>query len=131
MAERKAGNHLLNLPPKILPMDYDSLLKRGLDRVPKDIEGSGRFHLAKPDIEKAGAKTIITNFLEIAGSLRRNPDILFKFLLQQLATKFGSLPEETTFRVQAMESLDELDRYFGRVLSANSLDEMGLGNSAG
>ena len=52
-------------------------------------------------------------------------------LLQQLATKFGSLPEETTFRVQAMESLDELDRYLGRVLSANSLDEMGLGNSAG
>jgi hypothetical protein len=30
-----------------------------------------------------------------------------------------------------MESLDELDRYLGRVLSANSLDEMGLGNSAG
>ena len=52
-------------------------------------------------------------------------------LLQLLATKFGSLPEETTFRVQAMESLDELDRYLGRVLSANSLDEMGLGNSAG
>jgi len=68
-------------------MDYDTLLKRGLDKVPKDIEGSGRFHLAKPDIEKAGARTIILNFLEIAGSLRRDPDVLFKFLLQQLATK--------------------------------------------
>jgi len=68
-------------------MDYDALLRRGLDKVPKDIEGSGRFHLAKPDIEKAGARTIILNFLEIAGSLRRDPDVLFKFLLQQLATK--------------------------------------------
>ena len=51
-------------------------------------------------------------------------------LLQLLATKFGSLPEETTSRVQAMDSLDELERYLGRVLTAKSLDEMGLGNTA-
>jgi len=67
--------------------EYESLLKRGLGKVPKDIEGSGRFHIAKPEIEKAGARTIITNFLEIAGSLRRDPDDMFKFMLQQLATK--------------------------------------------
>jgi translation initiation factor 2 subunit 2 len=71
--------------------DYDMLLKRGLDRVPKDAEeGGGRFHMAKPMLEKAGSRTIITNFLEIAGSVRRDPDDMFKFLLQQLATK-GSL----------------------------------------
>jgi translation initiation factor 2 subunit 2 len=70
--------------------EYERLLKRGLDKVPKDVEGSGRFHIAKPQLEEAGAKTIITNFLEIASSLRRDPDTMFKFLLQQLATK-GSL----------------------------------------
>ena len=70
--------------------EYEKLLKRGLDKVPEEVEGSARFHIAKPETEKAGAKTIITNFLEIAGSLRRDPDVMFKFLLQQLATK-GSL----------------------------------------
>ena len=52
-------------------------------------------------------------------------------LLQLLATKFGTLPGETTLRVQSMGSLDELDRYLDRLLTAKSLDEMGLGNTAG
>jgi translation initiation factor 2 subunit 2 len=79
-------------------MDYESLLKRGMDKVPKDIEGSGRFHIAKPVIEKAGARTIITNFLEIAGSLRRDPDDMFKFMLQQLATKGDLVGQRATIQ---------------------------------
>ena len=51
-------------------------------------------------------------------------------LLQLLATKFGTLPGETALRVQSMGSLDELDRYHDRLLTAKSLDEMGLGNTA-
>ena len=58
-----------------------------MEKVPKDIDSGERFHIARPEIEKAGARSIITNFLEIAGSLRRDPDGMFKFLLQQLATK--------------------------------------------
>ncbi len=69
--------------------EYEKLLKRGLEKVPEKTEGEDRFRMAKPVIEKAGARTIITNFLEIAGSLRRDPDDVFKFLLQQLATKGG------------------------------------------
>jgi len=67
--------------------DYEKLLQRGLAKVPKEVDGSGRFHVAKPEVEKAGAKTIITNFFEIAGSIRREPGDLLKFLLAQLATK--------------------------------------------
>ncbi len=52
-------------------------------------------------------------------------------LLQQLATKFGSLPEEITSRVQAVDSLEELDGYLDRVLTAKSLEEMRLGNTTG
>jgi translation initiation factor 2 subunit 2 len=69
--------------------DYETLLKRGLAKVPKDVSGSGRFKVAQPIIEEAGAKTIIINFYEIAGSLRRDPQDLLKFLLKQLATKGG------------------------------------------
>lgn len=88
--------------------DYENLLNRGLEKVPKDIEGKGRFHLAKPGIEKAGARTIITNFLEIAGSLRRDPDDMFKFLLQQLATK-GSL-EGQRATIQGVFSQEQVAR---------------------
>ncbi len=47
-------------------------------------------------------------------------------LLQLLATKFGPLPDDATSRLHAMESLDELDVYLERVLTAKSLEEMGL-----
>ena len=70
-------------------MDYESLLKRGMARIPEDARTAGRFHIAKPEVEKAGAKSILTNFLEIAGGLDREPEHLLKFLLKQLATKGG------------------------------------------
>jgi len=47
-------------------------------------------------------------------------------LLQLLTTKFGPLPEHVKSRLDAMESLDELDDYLKRVLTATSLEEMEL-----
>ena len=47
-------------------------------------------------------------------------------LLRQLAKKFGPLSEEATARVRALESVDELDVYLDRVLTATSLEEMEL-----
>ena len=47
-------------------------------------------------------------------------------LLRQLAKKFGALSEEVTARVRALESVDELDVYLDRVLTATSLEEMEL-----
>ena len=69
--------------------DYESLLKRGMEKIPEDVKTSGRFKVAKPIVEKAGAKTIIENFLEIAGGLDREPQHMLKFLIKQLATKGG------------------------------------------
>ena len=47
-------------------------------------------------------------------------------LLRQLTKKFGSLSEEVTTRVRSLESVDELDVYLDRVLTATSLEEMEL-----
>ncbi len=47
-------------------------------------------------------------------------------LLRQLTAKFGSVSEETKSRVQALESVAELDTYLERVLTAESIDGMGL-----
>ncbi len=45
-------------------------------------------------------------------------------LLRQLAAKFGPLSEVATARVEAIESLDELDGLLERVLTAASLEDM-------
>ncbi len=47
-------------------------------------------------------------------------------VLKLLTTKFGPLPEHATLRLHAMESLDDLDACLDRVLTAKSLEEMGL-----
>ena len=52
------------------------------------------------------------------------------FLLQLLSAKFGQLPEFLNSRIRAITSEQELDRLSLRILTANSLDEMGLDGQA-
>jgi hypothetical protein len=47
-------------------------------------------------------------------------------LLRVLAAKFGPLPHSVTTRVEAMESMDELDRCLERTAAASSLEEAGF-----
>ena len=48
------------------------------------------------------------------------------FLIQLLATKFGELPQSVTDRIQGMTTEEELDQLGIRLLTAESLEEMGL-----
>ena len=47
-------------------------------------------------------------------------------LIQLLATKFGELPQSVTEQIQGMTADEELDQLGIRLLTANSLEEMGL-----
>ena len=47
-------------------------------------------------------------------------------LLRQLASKFGPLSPETTARVASLDSAAELDAHLDRVVTAKSLEEIGL-----
>jgi len=47
-------------------------------------------------------------------------------LLRLLRAKFGPLAPETIMKIDAMGSLEELDTYLDRILTAESLEEMGL-----
>ena len=47
-------------------------------------------------------------------------------LLQLLGTKFGNLPASVEKQIQAITSEEKLDQLSLRILTANSLDEMGL-----
>ena len=49
-------------------------------------------------------------------------------LLRQLTAKFGEPSEETKARVEAIESAEELDTYLERILTASSIEDMGLGS---
>jgi predicted transposase/invertase (TIGR01784 family) len=49
-------------------------------------------------------------------------------LLRQLTAKFGSLSDDVRGRIAAAGSASELDIYLDRVVTAGSLDEMGLGH---
>ncbi len=52
-------------------------------------------------------------------------------LLRPLMAKFGPLPNATSSRVEALQSLDEFDSYLDRVLKATLLEEVGLESCAG
>lgn len=47
-------------------------------------------------------------------------------LLRQLAAKFGPLPTETTTHLRALDSADELDRLLDRLLTASTLEDLGI-----
>lgn len=66
--------------------DYEELLNEAYSKV-KVIEDNGeRFEIPKIEGHFEGKKTILTNFLNIASYLRRNPEHFQKFLLKELAT---------------------------------------------
>ncbi|MGH9389539.1 MAG: Rpn family recombination-promoting nuclease/putative transposase, partial [Vicinamibacteria bacterium] len=61
--------------------------------------------------------------LELKGVLKGKRETL----LRLLTAKFGPLPEDTVARIAGISSALELDTYLDRVLTANSLQEIGLG----
>ncbi|MEE9323291.1 MAG: translation initiation factor IF-2 subunit beta [Candidatus Aenigmarchaeota archaeon] len=87
---------------------YEKLLDQAFGKLPKKSESGERFQMPKASILPAGARTIVTNFVEIANSLRRKPDHLQKFLLKELATS-GEL-KENRLVVQGRFRSDVVDR---------------------
>ena len=61
--------------------------------------------------------------LELKGVLKGKRETL----LRLLTAKFGPLPEDTAARIAGISSALELDTYLDRVLTANSLQQIGLG----
>jgi len=66
--------------------DYISLLERARKLLPKSVLVAERFEIPKVRGHIQGNRTIITNFLQIADFLRRDPKKMLKFILKELAT---------------------------------------------
>lgn len=68
-------------------MGYEDLLKRGLKKVPEKTESKERFEMPRMKTQVSGSRTIMTNFSEVSGALRRDTEHVMKFMLKELATK--------------------------------------------
>lgn len=78
--------------------EYSTLLKDALAKVPQKGDAKDRFNLAEPLAEVSGQKTIVSNFFEVCGSMRRDPNDVFKFLLKELATKGNIEGQKAVFQ---------------------------------
>ncbi|HZX45233.1 MAG TPA: translation initiation factor IF-2 subunit beta [Candidatus Nanoarchaeia archaeon] len=67
-------------------MDYKELLKKAREQLPKSVFEKERFEIPKIRGHIQGNKTILTNFLQVADTLRRPSEHLLKYILKELAT---------------------------------------------
>ena len=65
-------------------MNYEELLQRAQKSSPKT-DDSDRFTLPTVELMTQGTKTVIKNFSNVASTLRREEDHIFKFFLKALA----------------------------------------------
>ncbi|MFQ5474290.1 MAG: translation initiation factor IF-2 subunit beta [Candidatus Nanoarchaeia archaeon] len=67
-------------------MNYEEMLKKGRKEMPESVFNAERFEIPKVEGHFEGNKTVINNFHQIAGVLRRPVEHLLKYVLRELAT---------------------------------------------
>lgn len=92
---------------------YEKLLGRGLARVPKKERTGERFEMPGFRVQKSGSRSLLVNFSEVTGILRRDTKHLMKFLLKELATsgeaKGTGLEVQGVFTTEAVNK--KLEKY--------------------
>ncbi|MBT7938329.1 MAG: translation initiation factor IF-2 subunit beta [Euryarchaeota archaeon] len=66
--------------------EYESLLDRARERIPKEISERARWTLPEPQIMIEGANTIFRNFQEVVSHMDRDEDHVFHYMLNELGT---------------------------------------------
>ncbi|MBL7055531.1 translation initiation factor IF-2 subunit beta [Candidatus Woesearchaeota archaeon] len=66
--------------------DYKALLEKARKELPEHVFQKERFEIPKVKGHIQGNRTVISNFLQIVGDLRRDADHMLKFVLRELAT---------------------------------------------
>lgn len=65
---------------------YEELLERAQSNLPKKTHSKERFEIPKAISRIEGNKTTITNFIQLANAIHREPKHLLKYLQRELAT---------------------------------------------
>ena len=66
--------------------EYKKMLESVRKELPEHVFQKERFELPKVKGHIQGNRTVISNFLQIAAALRREPENMLKFVLRELAT---------------------------------------------
>ncbi len=74
--------------------DYQKLLERLYQKVPAPASSGERFEVPRAQVIHIGSHTIIRNFREITDIIRREPGMVTRYLLRELATA-GSYDESS------------------------------------
>src|SRR3989344_8358165 len=69
-----------------MELDYNKLIEEAYKNLPEKGKAAERFETPKVKGHIQGSKTIISNFIAISDTLRREPGHLLKFLQRELAT---------------------------------------------
>lgn len=69
-----------------MDLDYEKLLERAKEKLPEVEDTGERFEIPSIRGHMEGHKVVLSNFLQIAQILRRDPRHLLKYVLRALAT---------------------------------------------
>lgn len=89
-------------------MNYEEMLKRARENLPETSKNRERFEIPKVRGHVQGNKTIISNFNQICELLSRDKNLVWKYVLRELASP-GLLQESTAS--------------FGRKLSSQQIND--------
>jgi len=94
-------------------MDYEKLLKNTYKNMPTSVLERERFEIPPVKGHIQGNRTIISNFVQIADKIRRDPEHLLKFILKELATPGVIRRSELILgtKVSASKINDKIKRY--------------------
>lgn len=70
--------------------EYQKLLDRALEKIPKKTSSGERFEMPQANVRRIGSRTIVYNFNDVCSRLNRDPKHVLKYLSKEMATA-GSL----------------------------------------
>jgi len=85
--------------------DYEKLLGRIQDKMPKDKSETNRFELPIVDITWEGQRTYFRNFADFPKALRRDPEKILQYLSKEFATPTESAGDKAIFVGKRMPPL--------------------------
>ena len=92
---------------------YEQMLKEAEKKISRDASKEDRLEIPSPNVIIQGNRTFISNFTDIANSIRRDPKHLAKFLFRELAKPGHVDSNRLVLQGKAMKNLiqSKIDAY--------------------
>lgn len=87
---------------------YEELLEKAIKELPKEVKKSERFEIPKAAVQREGNKTIIKNFSQIAKTINRSEEHLYKYIVKSMGT--AGLLESGRVILQGKFSREEVQK---------------------